>query len=368
MPGLSSRLEASDDSGLDTRPELFKMMLPSQLASDSREYWCLPGLPDLEARFWNAQAEDALAEIHRLRQLFQGLSFQNRKHISSSQHTVTRAKGTFERYKVRISRFAALYRQAQRALVTLDPKGGITEWKSRLLELKDADIRGPGREEHETSEGRTIPSWIWGVSKKSSKSSNAPTDDDADITKDDSNVTEDDSNVTKDNPEHDDLPERAASGEEIALSIRAHWARCQARAERYEEEAELTVEEMRRTLEFFKWKSRWWLSLQNARSNSATPPDPQVAHGLRAYAHRQASVYSSLVSIYLEGWRKCLVENSLGGEWLALYPTITSTSTESTTSEGTDEPLGDSEDETELDSEVPADPEFEERFSNLPGS
>lgn len=353
MPGLSHLLDNADDSGLDTRPELFKMMLPSQLSPDDRESWCLSGLPALEARFRYAQADDALAEIRRLRRLFQGLSDQNKKHITSSQHTITRAKGTFERYKVRISRFAALYRHARRALIILDPMGDITGWTPRLLELKDADIRGPGRDVHETSEGHTVPSWIWAVLKPS-KSRDASIPDDI--------------GTAANGSERISLSERAASGEEIALSIRAHWARCQARAERYEEEVQLTVEEMRRTLEFFRWKSRWWLSLQDTRPNSAAPPDPQVVHGLRACSHRQASVYSSLVNIYVEYWRSFLIENSLGYEWLTLYPANVFPFAESTASEGTDEPLGGSEDDDEMDSEEPADPEFEERFVDLPGS
>ena len=121
------------------------------------------------------------------------------------------------------------------------------------------DIRGPGKDDDKASEGKTIPSWIWLIPKCSD--SNNP------------NTVVGDSEVS-------DLQNRAASGEEIAVSIRAHWARCQARAEHYEEEVALTVEEMRWVLEFFKWKSQWWLELQDARVNSAAPPDPQVQHGL----------------------------------------------------------------------------------------
>lgn len=351
MPGLSYLLDSANDSGLDARPELFKMLLPSQLSFDNRESWCLPGLPTLEARFRYAQANDALAEIRRLRRLFQGLLDQSKKHITSSQHTITRTKGTFERYKVCISRFAELYRHARCALIILDPMGEITRWTSRLLELKDADIKGPGRDKHKTSEGRTVPSWIWNVSK-------TPQSCDTSIPNDASAATN--------NSKYANLSECAASGEEIALSIRAHWARCQARAERYEEEVQLTVEEMRRTLEFFRWKSRWWLSLQDARSNSTMAPDPQVVHGLRAYSHRQASMYSSLVHIYVEYWRTFLVENSLGYEWLALHPSNLRPSA----GPGSNEPSGNSEDEDEdeVDLGEPADPEFEERFVDLPGS
>lgn len=75
MPGLLHLLdEADDDSRLSTHPELFKLILPSQLSPDDCELWCLPGLSTLEACFQYAQANDTLAEICQLRQLFQGLS------------------------------------------------------------------------------------------------------------------------------------------------------------------------------------------------------------------------------------------------------------------------------------------------------
>ena len=129
------------------------------------------------------------------------------------------------------------------------------------------------------------------------------------------------------------------------------------------------MEEMRRTLEFFKWKSRWWLKLQSARANSTTPPDPQVQHGLRAYANRQASIYSSLVNTYVNHWRKFLLEHSLRAEWLSLYPVTPPSTTESTPAESADAPLeGDedgSDDEDGEDSENPADLGFEEIFVDL---
>jgi hypothetical protein len=351
MPGLSHLLDEGDgDSGVETHPELFKLILPSQLSIEDRDVWCLPGLATLEARFRYAQANDALAEIRRLRRLFQGLSDQNRKHITNSQNTLTRAKGTFERYKARISQFASFYRHARRSLVALDPKGEITRWTSRFLELKEADIRGPGREEDEVSEGHHKPSWIWDVLA----SSQPPKSSRPDASSSDSDES--------------DLSSHAASGEEVAVSIQAHWARCQARAERHEEEVQLTVEEMRRTVAFFQWKSGWWLTLQDVRGKSTVPPDPQVQHGLRAYANRQASMYSSLATTYVNHWRRFLVQHSLGLEWLKLYPIMSCSTTKTVPVEGTDEPLEGDEDEAELDSEVLTDQEFEEMFADLHGN
>ena len=110
MPGLSHLVDdVEDDSRLITRPELFKLMLPSQLSPAERKSWCLPDLTTLEARFRYAQADDALAEIRRLRQLFQGLSDQTRKHITNSQGTGTRSHGTFDWYKAQISQSATVY-------------------------------------------------------------------------------------------------------------------------------------------------------------------------------------------------------------------------------------------------------------------
>lgn len=162
-----------------------------------------------------------------------------------------------------------------------------------------------------------------------------------------------------------------ASGEEVAVSIRAHWARCQARAERHEEEVELTLEEMRRTIEFFKWKSRWWLELGDARTNSAAPPDPQVQHGLRAYANRQASIYSSLATTYADHWREFLIDHSLGTEWISQPPVTPPPANAPVPPVDVDGPLEDDEDgedEDDTDSENPADPEFEEIYADLHGN
>ena len=147
--------------------------------------------------------------------------------------------------------------------------------------------------------------------------------------------------------------------------------------------ATIAIEEMRRTLEFFKWKSKWWLTLQDSRANSSTPPDPQVLHGLRAYAQRQSSIYSSLVSAYADHWRAFLVERSLGLQWIGLYTSTPPQPAESTSVEGIDEPVedddsdgdggcsrnDDDDDDDEPDVEVTdANPEFEEMFADLPGN
>jgi len=81
-------------------------------------------------------------------------------------------------------------------------------------------------------------------------------------------------------------------------------------------------------------------------------------------------MYSSLVSTYVNHWRKFLLKHSLGLEWLKTYPIKSSPATESVSAVHADDPLevDEDEDEDEPDSENPTNPEFEEKFGNLLGN
>jgi len=110
---------------------------------------------------------------------------------------------------------------------------------------------------------------------------------------------------------------------EVVDSMRVHWAKCQARADRYKEEVALTVEEMGRTLRFFEWKKSEWLSLQSSRMQSKSPPPVEVQRGLHTYGCRQVHIYNTLIVSFINLWRKFLVPNNLGSEWLCQYPVAT---------------------------------------------
>ena len=82
---------------------------------------------------------------------------------------------------------------------------------------------------------------------------------------------------------------------------RSRWAKCQARVEQYEEEVELTVEEMGRTLRYFKWKQDWWLSYTPEDTKSNTPAN--IHSGLHAYAYQQSHLYDDLITLFFSHWR-----------------------------------------------------------------
>ena len=98
---------------------------------------------------------------------------------------------------------------------------------------------------------------------------------------------------------------------------RVQWAKCQARAEQYEEEVQLTVEEMGWTLRYFEWKRDWWLSLMPEWTKCNHPPD--IQDRLRTYACRQSHLYNELAMLFVTHWRMYLSAHSLGSSWLSKY-------------------------------------------------
>ena len=300
MPGLGPVLDELQNEGA-TEGSL-ELLLPSELSVEDRATWCHPDIPTLEFRFRVAQADDSLAGLRRLLRLYQALREQNHKQISNVTKAVTRTQGMFNNFRTRIRRCSKRYSHARSAMLALDPDQRLSpEWMQRFQELNKSDIRGPGRELDDKSEGQFTPSWIWLVPLSSLPSPPATT------------LSSDP--IAAATPANKPAP----ANDELTNSMRAHWAKCQARAERYEEEVTLTTEEMGRVLLYFEWQRSRWLSLQSEREWSDSPPPADVQHGLRAYAHRQANVYDTLIHSFADRWKKTLLSHGLRPTWLSRY-------------------------------------------------
>lgn len=65
----------------------------------------------------------------------------------------------------------------------------------------------------------------------------------------------------------------------------------------------LLREEMRRVLEFLKWKSWDWLRKGDRKLISSLTTCPYQLEGLRAYACRQADVFSNIHNHFLSIWK-----------------------------------------------------------------
>lgn len=102
----------------------------------------------------------------------------------------------------------------------------------------------------------------------------------------------------------------------IACSaMQVEWAKTSARADRWKEEVLLTTEEMRRTIQFFDWKARWWTDQGSRRHVTSVA----LQSGLRAYAFKQEAVYRALAHSFAGKWHKLLVLNGIPVEWPPEY-------------------------------------------------
>jgi len=179
------------------------------------------------------------------------------------------------------------YQAARIALLVLNPSG---EWKERLKELNDADVHGPGKDDGSFLElsreglgigkGRYEMSWIWLAPK---------------------NPTEVSTN---------------GSEEVLDEGMRVEWAKSQARANRWNEEVHLILEEMRRAIAYYEWKQSWWLA-QGQKSSEGG--DRYVQHGLIAYAQKQAHICKCMAGGFAKSWLSFLEGKGMACEWKNKY-------------------------------------------------
>jgi hypothetical protein len=184
----------------------------------------------------------------------------------------------YKRLDNKIKRDAQAYRAAWGALGVLDPNGS---WSIRLRELKDKDIRGPGKEEQEVSNSRYEPSWIWLVPRVTG-----------------SNQTDQEAEFTD--------------------SMRVEWAKARARMMRWKEEYLLVQEEMRRVVEYLNWRAAWW----RERSSLRTDADSSVLSGIFGYANKQAAICSRIGEQCARYWLPRLKSKGITPTWVSHFPSL----------------------------------------------
>ena len=274
MPGVIDTGAYNPDSSTRVKAELIKLWLPSQLDAEDRDSSCSRGVINCEKELRFGQLEDALDDLRRARCIRRGLIIFHQVQLAGEgQKTQTKSRAVVQTIEERIDKCARRYRVARDALLRLDPQG---EWKDLFLPLTEADNRGPGKEPEEAkrSDGQYTLSWIW----RSSTTTVSP--------------------------------------DEVNEDMRVEWAQCTARADRWEEEAILLQEEMRRVVQFLQWRSNEWLSKADLRGDSVMPA---VRTGLSAYANKQGSVYHNLAVRFSQRWRSALVSLSLPHDWATKF-------------------------------------------------
>ena len=278
MPGADTLLDAIDPIILADHPEKIELWLPSALPPSSRDSQCIGGLAQLEYRLRFAQASNALHNIRHLRRLTRVLITASRAHITGTQGTATRGRSSFDKTKAQLSEAVSTYRVARKAITNLSPNEEFGTWKKAFLELKDEDIRGPGLESTKSTASRFVQSWIWTTASKLTTSSDDP---------------------------------------DLNAALRVEWCKAQERAKRYEEEVELVIEEMRRTLVSFDLNACEWE--KRALSPSLSTLEATTSIGVIAYAYKQAAIQRQLIPLFLSDWYKILEGQPLADYWLSDY-------------------------------------------------
>jgi hypothetical protein len=263
------------------RAESMPLYLPSSLPQHLRQLPEMTTVLEKECRLRIAQADDALAEIRRQRRIVSGLwQFKKLNVDGTGNKACTRMRTLYNRFNLRTQRCADCYRVARSALLILDPNG---RWQSCLKDLRDNDIRGPGKDDNGSGNRRYEPSWIWLVPRARSM----PEMGDSEQVPDDS-------------------------------LLRVEWAKAQARKQRWEEEVILIQEEMRRVVMFHEWKAQWWRSQAACRSDA----DRSIIHGVTAYAEKQAHLCESLARGCVTSWLPTLKGNGITTDWEGHYSCI----------------------------------------------
>jgi hypothetical protein len=102
------------------------------------------------------------------------------------------------------------------------------------------------------------------------------------------------------------------------------WSKAKVRKERWEEEVRLLREEMKRVLQFLRWRSSWWEERRGARRTGVSR---ELAVGLDAYAARQAALHRDIARKFKLAWdtsaatavRMAVREDALLMEGMAAY-------------------------------------------------
>lgn len=253
MPELASLPNVPDIAADVEEAEVLILGLPSAHASLSHD-----SLLDYEERLRMAQANDSIVQLRRhLRLRFRLFSFKKLQVDGTGNAANTRMRAVLHSHQKKIALCTQRYRVARLALLSIRPGSHEDTFPA----LAEEDVSGPFPDRIENpnaSEGRFLPSWIW-------------------------------------------LRMQGEGDAEDGAALRNEWLRLRSRYMRWEEEQDLLVEEMRRSLRFLRWKADWW-----AKLGETVVENECLQSGLNAYAAKQKSMYLSLASSFSAEWTPLL--------------------------------------------------------------
>ncbi|KAJ7715478.1 hypothetical protein B0H16DRAFT_1245438, partial [Mycena metata] len=176
---------------------------------------------------------------------------------------------------------AERYRVAYRALMGLGKHLKRTEWEAELRPLLPEDVRGMPRALFQDPERKKL------LMKKGTAARRKPKDMGAEAKAGMSWIWR--------SPGVEEADEGGMS--EV---LRIEWAKTRARFLRHREQLDLLEEEMRRILQFLRWRADWWDERAGRRPQA--PEDDKRREGNTAYARRQAGILRKRADQFEKTW------------------------------------------------------------------
>ncbi|TFK58945.1 hypothetical protein BDN72DRAFT_781409 [Pluteus cervinus] len=264
MPGISALRK--DCSALNKSiAEAIPLLMPSDVMKKLK---VSQELLEYEWRYRIAQIGTTLDDLRRHLLLRDQMYSSKDRHVRG-QRANTRSKGVLDRVQEKVNNDAKKYRRILQQLTNLATvaKNDGT-WKATWLPLNDSDISGlknfdegirPTLANGRPSIGKWVLSWIW---------------------------------------RRTGFLGGVIHANEGKQAVRIEWCKSRARAHRWQEECHLLKEEMRRVKTYFKYRADEWLALAAASYNAED-------EGRRAYAARQAAIFSSMYIRCISDWKDC---------------------------------------------------------------
>jgi hypothetical protein len=298
---------------LNLNAEDVVLYLPSHEASVNGSF-APPSLVNKEFHLRKGRLEVHLKQLRRLLRVKVAV-YLDKAANSVGQRAGTRANTMLAEYNRKIENTATHYREERAATLRLNSTGS---WRHQLKDLKKADVRPVSMNESDAEDapnstrpvagrsvwrqGKRSISWIWKVPMQR-------TDSDGD-THPSANAEASQAGEDEPTVPFEASPEEIGDGKSVllptgvswwsALALQVEWAKTYARVNRFAEEEELVIEEMKRVRRYFTWRVKWWKELVSETNESA------ITRGRAAYAQKQMGLIRKLDSKFAGLWRGTL--------------------------------------------------------------
>ncbi|KZV59216.1 hypothetical protein PENSPDRAFT_549932, partial [Peniophora sp. CONT] len=260
-------------------PEKTELWLPSSLPAEFMSL-CPKRLRDTELKLQRAQVEAQLHNTRRQIQLKAGLLRDKNVHVDGAGIRANqRARTVINRIQDKIDRSVARYNVSRCAALALDPSDDA--WATQFKELRPQDCKPLTKDEDRDGVGFKALTWIW---------------------------------LTRRADRRDVLIANAKemTDEDVHEGMRVEWAEGRARVLHWDEEREIRLAEMARSLKSLLYEANQWDNRKGKRTQDVTP---SIRRGLDAYAARQAAMYEGIARSFYDLWRPTVEDLKLTVDW-----------------------------------------------------